>query len=558
MAKGNIFMGTLKGRVGDNVFYIQHGEQNVIKYQPNVSNPQTSPQMYQRSRFLAANKFYTRGRKAFFKFAFENKRKGESDFNAFMRENIKNAPNITRDAFDVTNYPIIGNFTLTRGSLEPLRCSVWPTAWNVSLNVPHPNRVLSTVGELSTYLIQFPQYQAGDIITLLFINSKTTDNVPSVKPSVTSYAYGTPEWNIIQFKLNTLDVTHLTDLGLWLREGVGGTLELIGDEGTDFFPVEYYAAFTAVHSRLQHGRLKVSTARLVLNELSFQAVDDQNEQEYIQAVIADWKTPSSVPISSEVILKGALVTSETPITGISLQSNPSSVFVLEGSTFRAVTGIEGGTSSIVGYIVGSGINENAFSASRISGDEDCYIQFDQIDANKVSITQFSAADSSADVSFKITMRYSGQDLPIANVNWTIGYEPTSLVACINSNSSVENDWIQYEGRAIGEEGQRGDLLYNLDFKLNGELVDMTSCTMQLEGTANPISLPTDDGETYTIGLTTGDEWEGTVVDMDGAFIIQSNNDTAPATLTKINRLKLLSVTIGDKTYTKFTYEINYP
>lgn len=317
MAKGNIFMGTLKGRIGDNVFYIQHGEQNVIKYQPNVSNPQTAPQMYQRSRFLAANKFYTRGRQAFFKFAFENKRKGESDFNAFMRENIAEAPNITRDAYQFSNYPIIGKFLVTRGSLPTITCGGVGRNWNCDLEIPYPSQPISTIGELSQLMLQSFVYQAGDIITLLFINTNTRTGVPSLYPSESPAVYGTPDWHIIQFKINTLDTTDLTELGLWYSRTAEGNLRLQGDEDTNFFPEEFYCGMTCVHSRYQHGKLKVSNARIVLNDLASLDNESQRQDSVVEAVIADWRTTKEVPVQSDVILKGALAKSK--VVGVNVE-----------------------------------------------------------------------------------------------------------------------------------------------------------------------------------------------------------------------------------------------
>lgn len=309
MAKGNVFMGTLKGRVGDTVFYVKQGEQNAIKYQRNISNPQSAPQMYQRSRFLAANKFYTRGRQAFFKFAYENKRKGESDFNAFMRENIGEAPNITRDAYNFTNYPILGRFMVSRGSLPTMQCSLAGESWSVDMEIDYPSTPISTVADLSKLMIKSSIYEVGDIITLLFIQTNTSYGVPSLKPSAIPSSYGTPNWKIIQFKVDTLDITDLVDLGIWYERSVNDTLQLIGDEDTNYVPSSMYCGWTCVHSRPLKGKLKVSTQQILFNALASSANEAQRTDEIIAEVIADWRTPAEVPVQSEVVLKGSLVES---------------------------------------------------------------------------------------------------------------------------------------------------------------------------------------------------------------------------------------------------------
>lgn len=55
--KGNIFLGTGQGRMGDIVAKIRHGKQIISKYQPNVLNPKTFKQMQQRELFANATAF---------------------------------------------------------------------------------------------------------------------------------------------------------------------------------------------------------------------------------------------------------------------------------------------------------------------------------------------------------------------------------------------------------------------------------------------------------------------------------------------------------------------
>lgn len=55
--KGNIFLGTAKGRMGDVVASIRHGKQIISKYQPNVLNPKSFKQMQQREIFANATAF---------------------------------------------------------------------------------------------------------------------------------------------------------------------------------------------------------------------------------------------------------------------------------------------------------------------------------------------------------------------------------------------------------------------------------------------------------------------------------------------------------------------
>ena len=55
--KGNIFLGTAQGRMGDVVAKIRHGKQIISKYQPLVLNPKSFKQMQQRELFANATAF---------------------------------------------------------------------------------------------------------------------------------------------------------------------------------------------------------------------------------------------------------------------------------------------------------------------------------------------------------------------------------------------------------------------------------------------------------------------------------------------------------------------
>ena len=55
--KGNIFLGTAQGRMGDVVAKIRHGKQIISKYQPQINNPKSPKQMDVRGLFAKAIKF---------------------------------------------------------------------------------------------------------------------------------------------------------------------------------------------------------------------------------------------------------------------------------------------------------------------------------------------------------------------------------------------------------------------------------------------------------------------------------------------------------------------
>ena len=88
MSKGSLFFGNASGKLGQVVLSTMKGQQIARAWQPKVANPKTSQQQLQRAKFANSVKFFKRAQQNLFKFAFEDRRKNESDYNAFMRHNV--------------------------------------------------------------------------------------------------------------------------------------------------------------------------------------------------------------------------------------------------------------------------------------------------------------------------------------------------------------------------------------------------------------------------------------------------------------------------------------
>lgn len=73
--------------------------------------------MLQRAKFANAVKFYKKAVQNFFKFAFEDKKKSESDYNAFMRHNVMNSTLLMKGNVDDAYFPALGRWQMSSGSL---------------------------------------------------------------------------------------------------------------------------------------------------------------------------------------------------------------------------------------------------------------------------------------------------------------------------------------------------------------------------------------------------------------------------------------------------------
>lgn len=305
MAKGNMLLGKSRGSVGDVTFSQINGQQIAKARNRNPANPRTLKQCFQRGRFAAAVKFYTRGTQALYKFAFENKRQTESDYNAFMRENVKIAPAISKAAFDNYDYPVIAPFIMSKGSLTPVN-NVEDAGDVFMLISPATEGVtITTIGQLSTELLTNEGYQVGDIITIVNISSKYNGTVPSVDAE----GSGRTEWVIKQFIIDPDNTATIASV-------LGDVLTTFTYGGVNYNAINLipqtaqFKAGVAIHSRNTAQGLKVSTQELLLGDDADTAYTNSQADAYKEAVAVSWKTAGAVDMQPEAILQGSIAYGE--------------------------------------------------------------------------------------------------------------------------------------------------------------------------------------------------------------------------------------------------------
>lgn len=417
MAKGNPFMGTIKGRIGDNVLYVSKGEQNIIKYQKNVTNPRSNGQMYQRARFSNAGRFFTRGRKAFFKFAFENKKGAQSDFNAFMAANINRTCLISKSALQVEGYPAIGKFIMCQGSLASVTNRVVNDYWQAHFGIPAQSVNPTTIGELSQLLINTNSYQQGDILTFVFLNTSSSGLIPEVHPQGN---YST-DWTIKQFRVNVADSSTLEsyEMRATTRVWDGRSLMTLTDLADSQMLNSAYGGFVCVHSRNTAGNLKVSTQELAVGASMQEAIDIAMTDEYIQQVIEDWKSTDQVQIAPDAVLKGSLSYQKSLYPSITLMANPDAPYLLRGAYFYGTEPMSIDSNIIVGYLHGDNLTDTMFNSFKLSGDGDADLEFERITsgehAGDIAIRLVTERLIDGRYSFRIRMIYGSLDVPVAGV-----------------------------------------------------------------------------------------------------------------------------------------------
>lgn len=130
--------------------------------------------MLQRASFASAVRLYQLATQSFFKFAFEDKKERESDYNAFMRHNIARGAVVPPvNTTDVPDYPCLGDWEWTNGRL-PLGIGGSFDGNNgdftfqcyIKIDGDFTESAPTTMGELATLFAEKGVFALGDIITI--------------------------------------------------------------------------------------------------------------------------------------------------------------------------------------------------------------------------------------------------------------------------------------------------------------------------------------------------------------------------------------------------------
>lgn len=309
MSKGNMFLGGARGSVGDVTLQVLNGQQITKRRNRNPKNPKTKKQMYQRASFAEPVKFFTRGQQNLFKFAFENKAAGESDYNAFMRVNAKLGVLMTKQQLDNPFIAKFGNFCLTQGSMTGLSAEklVFAEVGGEGVVGIQTNMLVdtlpTTVGELSAVILDsFKSMQNGDIITTLQI---VTDNLtPGEIPYVVSDGEFEPIWYINQIILDRNDSTPLASA--WSLSKSADNKLIIAN--ADALSGEEFCGCSLIISRNIPGGVKVGTS-YIKNSDRVQQMIDLMKPNFVDPDFSDpWTTEvlASWSAADEAILQGSL------------------------------------------------------------------------------------------------------------------------------------------------------------------------------------------------------------------------------------------------------------
>ena len=304
MSKGSNFWGTARGKLGNMVISSVKGQQVERKYQPQVANPKTFAQMRQRAVFASAVKFFKHSQQNLFQFAFEDKLQKESDYNAFMRHNVRCFTPVNKVACDNPTLPALGfnmSLQLSFGSLPSAEGIEFYEDTKLfgfecgTINTATENKYLW--GEVSQAIINHYNLTNGDIVTFVVIDvDMTTASFQRVfiNGFGASGVQNPATWKVTQKQLDTASEEDVTS----------------SVQGGNSFCTKYTEKANprmifggVIFSRNLKGRsLMVSTSTLSGTQASeYEELLPDNGSEEEKQILVSWGA------NQEAILKGALL-----------------------------------------------------------------------------------------------------------------------------------------------------------------------------------------------------------------------------------------------------------
>ena len=373
MAKGNMFIGNGSGKVGNLVVATRAGEQITRVYQPRVANPKSNQQMLQRAKFANAVKFYKKAVQNFFKFAFEDKKKSESDYNAFMRHNIMNSTLLIKGNVDDAYFPALGRWQMSSGSL-PNAFSVKKTEEGGFAFVNDGKKENNTIGDISSTLLG-QGYHTGDIVTFVLITSPVT-YLDYDLTNLYDSGLQQPNWLIIQFAIDPRDARDISQANyLGSRYGGLGNYEgnsLISGDGViewdGDFKDEMAATCCIVTRNTGSGVLATNTS-LFGNTNFDKMLSDAEGTNYENEVLVSWGAREGA------ILKGSIATRSgtgaESVVGLKVNGErpPFNQTTAQGDVTYTITSEKGDLKNVAPGNVPAGIT---VKSHRLSEDKKTY------------------------------------------------------------------------------------------------------------------------------------------------------------------------------------------
>lgn len=324
MAIINFNSGKLRKSAGSYTFR-KFRDDVVMQSKPTqVTNPRTKAQMLVRSRFRTCVSFYKHSQQIYWKYSFEDKKRNESDYNAFVRHNFIDAIPYPKDFYSDPRMPMLGHWSIAEGSLSKPECivstntdgsfSIATTPIDISSIVDAQDNF--TYGKLSELLLKmYPDLSDGCSLTFVLIVTSLTGITRDTATGQFTPQFSSdfrPTWYLAQMVLNTASTEPYTSKNNPDLDGVFFTYDSsahtisirmssanhTGRQSAD--PVA--VAGTLVTSVRRDGSIEVSNGILVANSYYKNIYNSLTANSaYLEQVFSSWNA------SDDAVLDGGLV-----------------------------------------------------------------------------------------------------------------------------------------------------------------------------------------------------------------------------------------------------------
>lgn len=335
MSKGNMFVGSAKGRVGNLVLYTRKGSQITRAYQGDVKNPRTNTQMLQRAKFANAVKFYQKAVQHFFKFAYQDQKQSETSFNAFMRHNIDKSCLLRQDEVKDSYFPALGRWVMSQGSLASAFIPTFSGAV-ATFNNTGVEGTEVTIADVSNMLLG-QGYHVGDVITFVMISSLVTSIDFDLSNYYDSGNLVQPQWDIRQFIVSTTDSTPITDIPR-LGPSLGTLAVAKGGIKYTFNNGEYSNAAAVIVTRKGSGVTYSSNAELVPNMVTLAMLNATQTTAWSAEVAESWRAEGDAILHGSVA-DGSAATRSTGTSGTGTTGGSSTGGTTAASSITSINGV---------------------------------------------------------------------------------------------------------------------------------------------------------------------------------------------------------------------------
>lgn len=174
----NFYLRNQKKKLAGAVYYQAMGQTRSRELRTEISNPRTQAQMEQRTKWANLVNFY-RVNAPWMKYAYETKKRNQSEYNKFMSLNVPSARIYLPKNFASQGGCIVDAYQMTQGSLASIELSKNRNYWvsNIILPSDFDFTEISTVGEVSTAILQMnPAIREGDQLSFIRLTQQVNSN----------------------------------------------------------------------------------------------------------------------------------------------------------------------------------------------------------------------------------------------------------------------------------------------------------------------------------------------------------------------------------------------